>query len=101
MFPPNATFGLAASNNTSNYATYDLWSLGYGYYNNAGGNNNQRAANGFDDGVGQGGVNNPNERLTCPPYPVPLRGMQVKIRVFKPTTQNVREVTVAETFMAD
>ncbi len=92
---------LAASSSTSNYATYDLWSLGYEYYvGTIAGNKNSQAANGFDD-LGSGGVDNPNERLTCPPYPVPLRGMQVKIRVFEPTTQNVREVTVAETFMAD
>ena len=55
--------------------------------------------NGFDDNGN--GVDNPTERNTSPPYPVPLRGIQIKIRVYEPTTEQVREVTVTETFLPD
>jgi hypothetical protein len=34
------------------------------------------------------------ELETSPPYPKPLRGIQIKIRVFEPDSRKVREVTV-------
>ncbi len=34
-----------------------------------------------------------------PPYPYPLRGVQIKIRVYEPNSKLVREVTVEETFV--
>jgi len=34
-----------------------------------------------------------------PPYPVPLRGVQVKIRVFEPDSRQVREVSVIQNFL--
>lgn len=34
------------------------------------------------------------EKETAPPYPHPLRGIQVKIRVFEPATRQIREVTL-------
>jgi hypothetical protein len=39
------------------------------------------------------------ENITAPPYPVPLRGIQVKIRVFEPDSKQVREVTVVQDFL--
>ena len=90
---------LGASASTNNYATYDLWPAGYEYYA-LGATGNGQGVNGFDDD-GKNGVDDPNERISCPPYPVPLRGIQIKIRVWEPTTQQVREVTVAETFLPD
>jgi KaiC/GvpD/RAD55 family RecA-like ATPase len=39
------------------------------------------------------------ENETSPPYPVPLRGIQVKIRVFEPDSRQVREVTVVQDFL--
>jgi hypothetical protein len=102
-----STFGLTVSNSTKNYATFDTWSLGYEYWNSAisSSQSANQAFDGFDDGgsgvSGKYGVDNPNERMTCPPYPVPLRGVQVKIRVYEPTSRQVREITVAETFLPD
>jgi hypothetical protein len=85
---------------TQTYSTYDLWPAGYEYYNIASGGSNGQSVNGFDDD-GKNGVDDPNERVSSPPYPVPLRGIQIKVRVWEPTTQQVREVTVAETFLPD
>ena len=54
--------------------------------------------NGFDDG-GFGAVDDPRERQYPPPYTVPLRGIQVKIRCFEPSSRQVREVTVIQEFV--
>ena len=71
-----------------------------------------RATNGLDD-LGQkelvagtldtlavdGIVDSPDELLTSPPYPVPLRGIQVKIRVYEPDSRQIREVTIEQDFL--
>jgi type II secretory pathway component PulJ len=57
-----------------------------------------RGTNGFDDD-GNGIVDDENEKITSPPYPVPLRGIQVKIRIFEPDSRQVREVTVVQDFL--
>jgi hypothetical protein len=41
------------------------------------------------------------ERETLAPYPFPLRGVQIKIRVYEPDTRQVREVTVVQDFLPD
>ena len=95
---------------------YDTWST---HYENAGTFTNDpragRANNGFDDGTNayydpvlatnvpaqgtDGVVDDAAEKLTSPPYPYPLRGIQVKIRVFEPDSRQVREVTVVQDFL--
>ena len=37
--------------------------------------------------------------MTAPPYPIPLRGIQVKIRTFEPDSRQVHEVTVIQDFL--
>jgi hypothetical protein len=72
-------------------------------------------ANGFDDPVdasgrhyvaqsppnivGNGQVDEDLEKEAPPPYPHPLRGIQVKIRVFEPDSRQIREVTVVQEFL--
>ena len=87
---------------------YDTWSLGY-------------EADGFDQDVllsppdargpdqgmdGQdstippdGVIDDVGERETSPPYPYPLRGIEVRIRLYDPTSRQVRQVTVRHTFV--
>lgn len=82
-------------------ATYDTWSLHYEF-------------NGVDDdgdGVideGTDGVDNdsppnvpddPAEYETSPPYPVPLRGIEVRIRCYEPSSKQIRQITVRHTFV--
>ncbi len=57
-----------------------------------------QAVNGFDDN-GDGIIDDLGERETAPFYPVPLRGVQIKIRVFEPDSRSIREVTVVQDFL--
>lgn len=87
-------------------AVYDTWSTHYEHdgFNQdgdtvAGAPLVDEGTNGFDDD-GIGGVDDELEKEAPPPYPVPLRGIQVKIRVFEPGTRQIREVTVVQDFVA-
>jgi len=80
--------------------TYCTWSF---HYEQDGINQDEddmadEGTNGFDDD-GSGGVDDVGELETLPPYPVPLRGIQVKIRVFDPDSRSIREVTVVQDFL--
>jgi len=68
---------------------YDTWSTSY--YGNT-------WNNGLDDGD-NGIVDDDNEKSNLPPYPYPLRGVQVKIRIFEPDSRQIREVTVVQDFL--
>ena len=101
---PFRTAGVTVRNgvngNLLGSATYCTWSTHYEY-------------NGIDDdgidGVDQGtnGTNdNENDLIdevseaeTSPPYPVPLRGMEVRIRCYEPSSRQVRQVTIRHTFV--
>lgn len=43
----------------------------------------------------------PSEKETAPPYNVPLRGIQVKLRVYEPDSRQIREVTIVQNFMPE
>jgi len=98
-------------------AVYDTWSVHYArdepwWIDRSGDGNSQsievegdqdrdgvfnEGTNGFDDN-GNGMVDEDLEQEAPPPYPYPLRGIQVKIRVFEPDSRQIREVTVAQEF---
>jgi type II secretory pathway pseudopilin PulG len=63
------------------------------------------ATNGFDDlnpeGFRVNGVDDVGERETAPPYPVPLRGIQVRFRVIDNASRQVRQVTVSSNFIPE
>ena len=99
---------LQASGNTP--AVYCTWST---HYENDGINQDgdsttdsmgnmvqliDEGANGLDDD-NQNGVDDPGEWETMPPYPVPLKAVQIKIRVFEPDSGQIREVTVVQDFI--
>jgi prepilin-type N-terminal cleavage/methylation domain-containing protein len=69
-----------------------------------------RSTNGLDDPVPP--PNNPNgtpvangivddvsEQITSSPYPVALRGIQVKIRCYEPDSRQIREITIENDFL--
>jgi hypothetical protein len=47
------------------------------------------------------GPDDPAERETSPPYPVPLRAVQVKLRAYEPDSRQMREVTVRQHFVPE
>lgn len=91
---------LVAGTNKTLTRTYCTWSTHY-------------EANGIDDdhdGVVDQGTdgldNNGNslvdegtEQETSPPYTFPLRGIEVRIRCYEPSSRQVRQVTVRHTFV--
>jgi len=63
----------------------------------------ERSGNANDgfDGDNQNGVDDVGERSTCPPYPVPLRGIQVRIRAWDPDSRQVRQVSIVSNFVPE
>jgi prepilin-type N-terminal cleavage/methylation domain-containing protein len=89
---PATTFSGAANSKSSlTSATYDTWALSYE-------RDNGNAMNGIDNDNANG-VDDPGERITSPPYPVPLRGIQVKIRMYDPSSRQVKQATVTADFI--
>jgi len=87
---------------------YDTWSQHYEWdgvkeTGNQSGLATDAGTNGFDDNnagdPGYGLVDDWYEMETQAPYPVPLRGIQVKIRVFEPDSRQIREVTIVHSFL--
>jgi len=82
-------------------ATYDTWSWAY---ERDGVNQNGGLADRGTDGLDNdniNGVDDPSERDTSPPYLAPLRGLQVRIRIYEPDTRQVRQVSVTSVFVPD
>ena len=90
---------------------YDTWSF---HYENNGIDENgsgtvDEGTDGFDslalytDGgpYTRLGVDDPAERETSPPYPSPLRAIQVQLRVYESDSQQPREVTVRQHFVPE
>jgi hypothetical protein len=59
-----------------------------------------QGTDGFDNN-GDGVVDDPGERETSPPYPVPLRGIKVKIRCYEPDSRQFHEVDIVESFVPE
>lgn len=81
--------------------TYDTWSTHY-ESNGIDDDNDgivDQGTNGLDDKNIDGVIDDPLEAETSPPYPVPLRGLEVRIRTYEPTSRQVRQVTVRHTFV--
>ena len=101
------------------YRVYDTWSF---HYENNGLDEDgdgliDEATNGFDNPGeyavipatnplttvidARHGVDDPGERETSPPYDVPLRGMQVRLRAYERDSRQVREVGVKQHFVPE
>jgi type II secretory pathway component PulJ len=98
---------------TTTARTYDTWSTHYeanGVDEDAVAGADQ-GTNGADDNLparygGQvpaqsqeGVIDDVGEQETSPPYPYPLRGIEVRIRCYEPSSRQVRQVTVRHTFV--
>jgi len=79
---------------------YDTWSTHYEC--NGIDENSDTVVDGSTDGLdnnADGVVDDDGERDTRPPYPVPLRGIEIRIRCYEPSSREVRQVTVRHTFV--
>lgn len=99
--PPGPSSLLSAEVDTGKAArVYDTWSTHYETEGKSPVDTNAgKGINGLDDGGVPGIVDDPLEALTSPPYPAPLRGIQVKIRTFEPDSRQIREVTIIQDFL--
>lgn len=79
--------------------TYDTWSAHY-EANGTDENGNgviDEGTNGEDDN-NDGVPDDRLERETSPPYPVPLTGIEIRIRCIEPTNKEIRQVTIRHAF---
>lgn len=79
---------------------YDTWSTHY-EFNGIDDDNSgvaDQGTNGLDDNS-NGIVDDATEQETAPPYPVALRGIEIRLRVYEPSSRQVRQVTVRHTFV--
>ncbi|MCC7083859.1 MAG: type II secretion system protein [Pirellulales bacterium] len=83
-------------------AVFDSWSFHYEHdgLDQDGNGVTDQGTDGFDNN-GTFGVDDPIERETSPPYPVPLRGIKVRLRVYEPDTRQIREVSVEHSFVPE
>ncbi len=84
------------------YRTYDTWSTQYESdgIDQFGDGNTDQGTDGFDNNS-DGRVDDASEQETQAPYPVPLRGIRVKIRTFDPESRQIRETTVIQDFLVE
>ena len=80
-------------------ATYDTWSSHYesNGLDDDGDTRIDEGTNGIDDDS-DGLVDEPDEAETQMPYPIRVRGMEIRIRCYEPTSQKVRQVTIRHSF---
>jgi prepilin-type N-terminal cleavage/methylation domain-containing protein len=80
--------------------TYDTWSLHYefnGIDEDRDGSIDE-GTNGLDDDS-DGVADEEDERETNPPIRQPLRGIEIRIRCYEPSSRQIRQVTVRHTFV--
>jgi len=96
---PKSGLGQGSSTAARGIRIYDTWSY---FYEHDGRRQfslygTDTGTNGFDDN-GNGVVDELDEWDTMPPYPLPLKAIQVTIRVFEPDTKQIRQVTLVHNF---
>lgn len=100
LSPLQATSGTAVNGGFWRPAIYDTVSMHYEY--DGLDNDNDGLFDEGSDGVdndGVGGVDDPGEWEFVPPYNRSPRGVQIKIRVFEPSTNEIREVSIVHYFV--
>ena len=81
--------------------TYCTWSTHYeaNGLDEDGDSLTDEGTDGLDNLPANSLVDDDAEQETSPPYPYPLRGIEVRIRVYEPSSRQVRQVTVRQTFV--
>ena len=85
--------------NPGGTATYDTWST-HSESNGVDDNGDgivDEATNGLDDNA-NGLVDDPLENEVPPPYAVPLRAIEIRLRCYDPASRQVRQTTIRQAF---
>ena len=100
---------LLASGILPQFPVYDTWSAGYESNNldedqdlipDEGVDGQDNDVDGFvDEGFMAASAAPASEQETAPPYPFPLRGIEIRLRCYEPRSRQVRQVTVRHTFV--
>lgn len=95
-----STSGTSVGGTATLPRTYDTWSTHYesNGVNEDGDALTDEGSDGLDNN-NDGQVDEIAEQETSPPYPYPLRGIEVRIRCYEPSSKQVRQVTVRHTFV--
>lgn len=93
-FPPTGktafqSAGVMVSGTKGLTTTYDTWSRHY-EFDEIDEDGDGKVDEGLDDAL---------DSETSPPYPVPLRGLEVRIRCYEPASSQVRQVTIRHSFV--
>lgn len=96
--PPQSGSGLGPAN--SAYCTWPFHYESDGVDQDGGGSGIDQGTDGFDSDS-QNGVDDLGERETAPPYPFPLRGIMVTIRVYEPDSRTVRQASIISDFIPE
>ncbi|MEX0939088.1 MAG: prepilin-type N-terminal cleavage/methylation domain-containing protein [Pirellulales bacterium] len=79
---------------------YDTWSFHYEHdgISQDGPDGIDEGTDGFNSDLVNSAVDDMSEFETSPPYPVPLQGVEIKIRAYERFSRQIREVTVRQDF---
>ena len=92
--------GYKSDNSQRLTRTYDTWSDHYEFNGiDEDSKNDVDQKNNMIDDDSNGIIDAANELETSPPYPAPLRGLEVRVRIYDTSTRQVRQVTVRHTFV--
>ncbi len=96
---PNSRSGLRPANASGN-RIWDSWSTHY-ESNGIDDDGNGPIDQGSDaiDNDSNGSIDDKLELETLPPYSTPLRGIEVRIRCYEPSSRQVRQVTIRHSFV--
>ncbi len=102
QLPPSSPIYWGNTFPAAHGAVYDTWAMFYEHdgVDQDGNGIIDQGTNGFDDDNASG-VDDAGERETSPPYPAPLRGIQVRLRIIDPDSRQVRQVTVSSDFVPE
>jgi hypothetical protein len=97
----NTTAAAELTTSGTAFRTYDTWSRHYEFngINEDGDAKTDEGTDGLDDDT-DNIADDKDESETSPPYPVPLRGLEVRIRCYEPSSRQVRQVTIRHTFLS-
>lgn len=79
----------ASGNDSSNLSTVDAWRTAA-----------DMGTDGIDNGNSFAGVDDPSEMETSPPFPMPLRGLKISVRMEDPATRQVKQMSAAKEFVS-